>query len=125
MEFVDRGDVISMRIEEYDHERLIDMTGNAAGDQEAALLGRSIGYWEGDALVVETTNISWGHFNTVGIPLTAQALVTERFVPRDGGLRLDYELSVSDPTVFTETVNLSKYWIALDNVEIQPFECTN
>ncbi len=125
MEFVDRGDTILMRIEEYDLERTIEMTHADGSVHEPSLLGHSSGTWDGDTLVVETRNVDWGHFDTIGIPLTEQARMVERFILRDGGVRLDYELSVTDPQIFTETVNLSKYWIALDGVEIQPYECTN
>jgi hypothetical protein len=125
MEFVDLGDTISMRIEEYDLVRRIDMSNSDSALREPSLLGDSTGHWDSDTLVVETTNANWGHFDTIGIPLTVRAHMVERFILSDGGLRLDYELSVTDPQIFTETVELSKYWIALDGVEIQPYECTN
>lgn len=125
MEFTDRGDTILLRIEEYDLTREIDLTLNGNDAGEPSLLGHSTGRWNGDTLVVETTNVNWGHFDTIGIPLTDQAHMTERFIPTDDGLRLNYELSVTDPQIFTETVNLTKYWIALDGVEIRPYECIN
>jgi hypothetical protein len=125
MEFVDQGNTIVLRIEEYDLTRSIHMTSSSSGSAEPSLLGQSTGRWDGNALVVETTNVNWGHFDTIGIPLTERALIVERFIPADGGVRLDYELSVTDPQIFTETVNLTKYWIALDGVEIRPYECTN
>jgi len=80
-----------------------------SNDTEPSLLGHSTGRWDGDTLVVETTNVDWGHFNTVGISLTEEARIVERFILSDDGLRLDYELSVTDPAIFAETVELSKY----------------
>jgi hypothetical protein len=124
MEFVDQREVIVMRIEEYDLERTIHMN-RVTGNDEPSLLGHSTGYWDGDTLVVETTNVNWGHFDTIGIPLTERAHMVERFTPGNSGLRLDYELSVTDPQIFTESVNLTKYWIALDGIEIRPYQCTN
>ena len=34
----------------------------------------------------------------------------ERFTPVDGGARLNYSLTISDPDFFTETFTLQRYW---------------
>ena len=125
MAFEDHGDTILMRIEEYDLTRTIRMRETGGNDAAPSPLGYSVGRWNDDTLVVETTRTNWGHFNTVGIPLTEGARIVERFIPSADGLRLDYRLSVTDPAIFTETVELSKYWLALEGMEIQPYECTN
>ncbi len=61
--------------------------------------GYSWGHWEGDALVVETTNIS-PQQSIVGGPLSADAKVTERFSFMDPETIL-YEFTVDDPATFT------------------------
>ncbi len=69
-------------------------------------LGSSRGHWDGDTLVVETTNFTdlVGSFSTTrdawgtGEDLT----LTERFT-RTGDGTLIYEWTVDNPTVFTET----------------------
>ena len=63
--------------------------------------GDSVGRWEGDTLVVETTNLNgkaW--LNEVGEILSHAAFVVERLTPVDAD-RIDYQATVSDPLVYT------------------------
>ncbi len=62
--------------------------------------GNSSGRWEGDVLVVETTNISPRQL-VQGVPLSEDARVIERFTRVDEGTIL-YEFTVDDPRRFTE-----------------------
>ena len=62
--------------------------------------GDSWGHWDGDTLVVETTNFNPRHpFR--GIPPTDQLKVTERFTRASAGTIL-YEFTVDDPSTYTE-----------------------
>lgn len=126
MEFVDQGETILMRLEEYDTLRTIHMDGaRESANREPTILGYSTGRWEESTLVVETTDVNWGYFDTVGIPLTDRAHIAEWFIPSEDGLRLDYRMNVTDPAIFIETVELTKYWLALDGIQVQPYECTD
>lgn len=124
MEFVDRGDEILLRLEEYDTERIIRLAGE---DEAVALpssrLGNSVGRWEGQTLVVTTRGANWGHFNTVGIPLTQAAEFVERFTLAEDGSRLDYRMTVTDPNTFTASVDLEKYWLWIPGITVEPYEC--
>jgi streptogramin lyase len=63
--------------------------------------GDSLGRWEGDTLVVETTNLNGKQWlNEVGDVISYGATVVERFTPT-GADRIQYEATVSDPVVFT------------------------
>ena len=62
--------------------------------------GDSWGRWEGDTLVVETTNISPSQLISGG-PLSEDARVTERFTLVDPETIL-YEFTVDDPKTFVE-----------------------
>ena len=124
MEIVDDGDDIVLRIEEYDTIRTIHLA--AAEDPAsvpASILGYSTGRWEGASLVVTTSGINWGHFDTVGIPLTEAARIVERFTPTADGSRLDYEMTVTDSSIFAEPVRLEKYWLWIPGVTVEPYEC--
>jgi hypothetical protein len=67
-------------------------------------MGDSIGWWEGDTLVVETTNFnpgeSWRWNNGGSAVLSPDAKVTERFT-RVGPRRLLYAFTVDDPANYT------------------------
>lgn len=124
MEIVEQGNEIVLRIEEYDTTRTIHMgSAEVPAAIPASILGYSTGRWEGSSLAVTTTNINWGHFDTVGIPLTDAAEISERFTPTTDGSRLDYEMIVADPNTFTEPVRLEKYWLWLPDVTVEPYEC--
>ena len=123
IEFVDEGDTIALRIEEYDLRRMIHLEPQT-DDPEPSIQGYSAGRWEGDTLVVETTAINWGHFDTRGIPLTDDAVVVERFTPNEDASELAYEITVTDPATFSEPVVMDKAWVWLPDVTIAPYECS-
>jgi hypothetical protein len=59
--------------------------------------GDSIGWWEGDTLVVETRNM-----RPAGrVPLSAQGKITERF-RRVSDVEIDYTYEVNDPVSYTQ-----------------------
>ena len=63
--------------------------------------GDSVGKWDGDTLVVETTNFNgktW--LNEVGEIVSHAQRVIERFTPINGD-RINYQATVSDPLVYT------------------------
>ena len=63
--------------------------------------GDSVGKWDGDTLVVETTNLNgktW--LNEVGEIVSHAERVIERFTPISGD-RINYQATVSDPLVYT------------------------
>jgi hypothetical protein len=67
-------------------------------------MGDSLGHWEGDTLVVETTNFRFNeqsHFGTQYEGMSDENLrVTERFT-RTGANTILYQATVLDPTVYT------------------------
>jgi hypothetical protein len=63
--------------------------------------GDSVGRWDGDTLIVDTTNLNgktW--LNEIGEVVSYTEHVVERFTPIDGET-IDYEATVSDPLVYT------------------------
>jgi hypothetical protein len=71
----------------------------------SAWMGDSVGWWEGETLVVETTNLSpadrWRWNEGDWIPLTPQARFVERFT-RTGQGTLLYSFTVDDPGAYTK-----------------------
>jgi hypothetical protein len=121
----ENGDVRFL-IEEYDTQRLIHMNEQAPPPNvRPSRLGYSVGRWEGNSLVVTTTQMSWPWFDQVGIPQSNQSVLLERFTPTDDGSRLDYTLTVTDPVNFTAPVHLEKYWLYLPGRQVRPYECTD
>ena len=124
MEFVDEGDRILLYIEEYDLVRTIYMTPEEApASPEPSLLGHSVGHWEGDTLVVETTHINYPHFDKTGIPQTEGVHNLERFRVDNEGSRLEYSVTITDSAIFTEPVMMTKTWAYRPGETINPYDC--
>jgi hypothetical protein len=125
IEFVEGEGAIELHLEEYDTLRTIYMdVANEDMDHTPSLVGYSVGRWEGTTLVVETDAMNYGHFDSVGIPLSDSAKVTERYIPSDDGKRLGFEMTVVDSATFTEPVILTKTWLGLPDAKVQPYDCT-
>ena len=63
-------------------------------------LGDSVGWWEGDTLVIETINVNGEQGRAGPIFLTPQGRVTERLT-RVSPAQIFYEFQVEDPTYYT------------------------
>jgi hypothetical protein len=83
-------------------------------DVEPWYYGYSVGHWEGDTLVVETTGFNDGQWLDVrGSPMTDAAKVTERFRRTNYG-NLEIAITVDDPKAYT------KPWTVKVNQRIMP-----
>jgi hypothetical protein len=124
VEFVREGDIIRLRMEEYDTVRTIHMNPQVNREPPPKhSLGRSIGRWDGNTLVVNTDGILWRYLDTSGVPLSAAATLVERFTPSSDGALLRYSLVVTDPENFTRPVELERSWVARPGESVKRFEC--
>jgi len=125
IEFAARDGDILLRLEEWDVERTIHLTGDPAAEaQPATPLGYSVGHWEDDTLVVETTRIDWPFFDDVGTPQSAAIETVERFSLSADQTRLSYSITATDPATFTAPVTVEGYWVWVPGQEIKPYNCT-
>lgn len=99
------------------------------GEPEPAVvptwMGTSNGRWDGDTLVVEVTgnnDLAW--YDRAGNYRSTSTVVTERYtkVSED---RIDYEATISDPTLYSEdwTIRLPLYRRDEPNAQILEFKC--
>jgi len=123
IEIVRDGDDILLRMEEYDTVRRIKMSTAASSGAPASLLGDSYGQWDGETLVVTTTNIGYRWFNGTGIPLGPGAAIAERFTLNGDGSRLEYAMTVTDLATFTAPVTRRKAWEWRPGEQVRPYEC--
>ena len=91
--------------------RVVRMNAEHRPDATRTWLGDSIGWWEGDTLVVETT-----HFKAQPALYNASSnlKVTERFSRQDKDT-LHYSFTVEDPTVWQEPWSGDYPWPATDD----------
>jgi hypothetical protein len=120
--FIDNGDTITIQIEEWDARRTIYLDASTPSPGPSHY-GHSIGRWDGDTLVVETTNVDWPYLDDRGAPMSEQAVIVERFLLRQNDTVLDHEIEVTDPRFLEEPVIWDQPWISKPGVQIRPFEC--
>lgn len=87
--------------------RIIHLDGARLPDAIRPWLGHSVGHWEGDTLVVETSQFNPQQYFQIGVgaiyrraPTSLQLKVVERFT-RTGPTSIRYEFKVEDPEIFT------------------------
>jgi hypothetical protein len=106
-------------------------------------LGSSVGHWEGNTLVIETTNLKTGdsatrdsfarngsplNMATMGvppwntIPTSEKAVVVERLTPT-GPDSIVYEMTYTDPEVFTAPFTARLDWTRNSEYEFYEYAC--
>ena len=108
---VQTEDVILIHIEMNHEARIIRMNAEHDPPEIRKWLGDSIGHWEGDTLVVETTNFPDRPSFTQG---SRNMKVVERLSMIDADTLL-YNFAVEDPTVWTAPFTGEYVWPRSDN----------
>jgi len=118
-------DLIVIIYEANANVRQIFLDGRPAptNDPQPWWYGYSRGRWEGDTLVVETTNFRDGGWLDVnGAPLTDQGKLTERFRrPAFGTLEID--VTIDDPKAYTKPWTVRVNQRLLVDTELIEFVC--
>ena len=97
-QFVQTRDQVAIVVEMVHDARIVRLNARHRTDGQRPWMGDSIGWWEGDTLVVETVGF---HPAQVFRGASANLKVTERFTPV-GPQRMHYGFWVEDPTVFAQ-----------------------
>lgn len=98
-----------------------EQTGQVGGDDDNPLFfGRSVGHWEGDTLVVNTTGFNenfW--FSNGGLPHTSLLTLHERF-SRPDMETLHYEVTIEDPGAYTRnwTASWDLKWVGGEELPV-------
>jgi hypothetical protein len=92
-------------------------------DAEPWWYGYSVGKWEKDTLVVESTNFrDLGWLDVEGSPLTESGKIIERFRRPDYG-HLEIEVTIDDPKAYTRPWTVTVYQRILPDTELIEFVC--
>ena len=114
--------LVTIAIEMVHETRLIYLDGRARPPASVTqYLGYSLGHWEGDTLVIETTNFTPGMSNGI-TPNSAQMKLTERLTPT-GPDQIRYEAWVEDPVMLTGPYKLDFPWQRNPNYEFFEYAC--
>ena len=94
--FLQTEDHLLIVVEMVHDSRIVRIDSEHGPRSDRRWLGDSIGHWDGDTLVIQTTNFHPERGNGSSVPLSARALTTERLT-RVAEDEILYEFSVDDP----------------------------
>ena len=119
--------VIYMISEFMNSLRIIYMDGRPHTNPDIAVgsfNGESIGRWEKDTLVIDTTNfVPDHHWIDSGIPASDALHIVERVQMIDGGNTLSIEYAMTDPKSWEGEWKMTKRWRRVDERDIAEVSC--
>ena len=118
-------DTAILRSEYFDTERTVYMDGRQHPPlDQRTLNGHSIGWWEGDVLVVDTTNFT-DHRSPYqnGLPSGSQKHVIERYRLNEDGNGATVEVFLEDPEYLSEPFEGSVAWEYTPDAEMFRYNC--
>jgi hypothetical protein len=107
--------------------RIIYLDGRKHTDPDEVISsfnGESIGHWEGDSLVVDTTGfVNDHHWIDNGVPASDALHVIERMRMLNNGATLEIQYTMTDPKSWEGEWTWTKRWRRVDDQEITEAEC--
>ena len=124
LEIRQSDDRLELRYAEWDGHRTIYLAdGHPPANQAASKMGFSVGRFEGDALVVETSAVT---ANLAGIfpawfPHGDQLRAVERYTRTADGKRLEMTVTLEDPASMQQPLRFRKAWAWAPDEQIFPY----
>ncbi|MGI9260305.1 MAG: hypothetical protein ACR2QQ_15845, partial [Gammaproteobacteria bacterium] len=123
-EFIDNGDTITLNVEYFGLQRTIHMADAVDPETvEPSPLGYSVGHWDGNTLVVETTRINFPYSNSGGALQSEDVRVVERFAMSDDQSQVDFSMTIYDDMTFDGPATAGRLYVALGEPFV-PLDCT-
>src|SRR5690606_24168866 len=96
--------------------------GHPPADAPRSKMGHSIGHWEGDELVIDTTHLAASTITNNGLDHSDNVHMVERYRLTDGGKALEASQWFEDPETLEN--NGARYirWTRGDDY-VRPYEC--
>lgn len=118
-DIVDAGDHYLMVYIEHNTPRRVWMDGRTPpADTPPTPMGYSVGRWEGDVLVIETTHLSPAWIDGSGLPMSGSGTrIVERYTPSEDGLTIDRRMTIYDP-YYTEPLVRQRYSARDDDIDL-------
>ena len=118
-------ELIVFDYEYFDQTRLIHMDGRGhpPADAPHSKMGHSVGRWDGDELVVDTTHIAASTITNNGLDHSDAIHMVERYRLSTDGRRLEATQWFEDPEVLENTGARFIAWAKQDGQYVFPYEC--
>jgi len=107
------SDMVKFHVDWMASERVVYLDGRGHPENgEPTLHGHSIGHWEGQTLVVDTTQFIPHKEGTAmgGVPSGPKKHLVERFTLNADGKHLDYAIVLEDPDYLTAPITYRSQW---------------
>ena len=124
------GEYVDVNYEFMDVHRHVPLkNGLASKDAPYAVrnyphLGRSVGQYEGETLIVQTAGQRAGVLDTLGVPglyQSDQMRTVERFIPN--GDRMQIVVTHEDPVYFVQPLTVTFHYLRLPGGKIEKWDC--
>ena len=126
MEWIQRPEQVTVIYEAHSEIRRIYIkNGPGEKDMIPSRDGTSLGHWEGNTLVVETTALKEAVDQASAH--SDKAKIVERYTlgKDDAGRKvLQAEMTLTDPVFYSRPVTATKRWLAVENGRLLPYDCT-
>jgi hypothetical protein len=128
MEIIHRPEQITLIFELHGEVRRVYFGDRNApeADRVPGRTGYSTGRWEGDVLVVETTNLV-EQLDQRTTPHSDEAVIVERYridgTDSRGRRILVADVKMTDPKFYTEPLTLTRRWTQEPNGHLLPYDC--
>ncbi|MFL2546633.1 MAG: DUF6152 family protein [Candidatus Rariloculaceae bacterium] len=130
-EIVIQDDVVLIRNERFNIERTVYMDGRGHPENgEPSNQGHSIGWWEDDVLVFDTTLFANNRSPIFGRPIRPGGVpsgpgkhVVERLALSDDGTRIVIDFTQEDPEYLAEPFSSTVEWYFAPHLEMRGFGC--
>jgi hypothetical protein len=101
--------------------RTVHMNTEHPADVQATRQGHSIGWWDGDTLVIDTIAFEPDPSGLGGnVPSSPGKHTVERLTLTEERTRLRYEIIVEDPVYLTATASLAQQWDHRPDIDFSP-----
>lgn len=105
------ADSVAIDIDVMGTRRIIHLDPRRPDDPELSLLGHSVGWWEGETLVIETVGFA-PHRQGIafGVPAGAGKHLIERLTLSEDRLRLEYAFTLEDTDYLEGPISHTQIW---------------
>jgi hypothetical protein len=125
MEIYQSDELVVFKMEYFDLYRVVFLDGRAHPPATAphSRSGHSIGRWEGDTLVVDTTHVTPGTFMNNGFDHSDELHMVERFRVSPDGATLWLTQVYDDPKTFDGLAARYMAWTRRPGEYVYPYDC--
>jgi hypothetical protein len=125
IEFVEGEGLITYRSELFDIVRTIHMAPDSGIEPEPpSALGYSVGHWEGETLVVETTQIDWPYLDPAGsVPQSDKVSAIERYSVDEQNDQLNFSMTIIDPDTLIAPLTVERTLEWRPDLVIESYGC--